>query len=126
MKETILLYNFKEKYREKQITALLAAMKFEVKTVPEKGYNMPIGYQAGAPGVMPFGGEYEGEELPDEMLVMAGLTREQVDQVLAGFRKSGLKRVEYKAVLTQTNQYWNAFQLFDELKREHEAFQQNS
>ena len=62
-----------------------------------------------------------GKAFPDELLVMAGLSSHQMNQLLQGFRRKKIPPVELKAVLTASNGGWNAYQLRDELKREHEA-----
>lgn len=60
---------------------------------------------------------YEGEELADEMMVFAGVTGSHLDQILFMMRKKGMKRIDYKAVLTDTNSQWTVPELFKELKR---------
>lgn len=64
------------------------------------------------------------DELSDEMLVMAGFTSRQVDQLILAFRKKGVGFVPYKAVLTPVNSTWDVRKLFDEIKKEHEAMRQ--
>ena len=49
---------------------------------------------------------------------MAGLTSKQVDTVILALRKTGAGRIDYKAVLTPTNQSWNALTLYGELAKE--------
>lgn len=53
---------------------------------------------------------------------MAWLSSRRVDQVLAALRKAGVGRINYKAVITPENQYWDCRKLYEELKKEHEAF----
>ena len=55
------------------------------------------------------------------MLVMAGLTSHQMNQLLQGMRRKKIPPVELKAMLTATNGSWNAYQLHKELSLEHEA-----
>ena len=62
---------------------------------------------------------YEGEELADEMMVFAGVTGDHLDQILFMMRKKGMKRIDYKAVLTDTNSQWTVPELFKELEKEH-------
>lgn len=54
-------------------------------------------------------------------LVMAGLASGRVDAVIYALRKGGVGRVDYKAVLTPVNQFWDAIKLYEEIAREHEA-----
>ena len=65
---------------------------------------------------------YEGEGFGEEMLVICNLTDAQMDQMLAYFRKEGI-RIALKAALTPTNMSWSSIELHDELVREHEAVQ---
>ncbi len=58
-------------------------------------------------------------ELSGELLLMAGLSSQRVDQVLRAIRKAGLS-LPYKAVLTAANQSWNVWKLFQEIKEEHQ------
>lgn len=122
MKASILLYNFQDKSRKEQLKRMLLVQHLAIKEIAKEDYLDPIGFHAGAEGIEPSENKYEGEELDGEMMIFAGMTGEQVDSVLMGFRKHKLPRVNYKAVLTPTNQFWNAVELFQELKREHEAF----
>ncbi|NLL75821.1 MAG: DUF3783 domain-containing protein [Clostridiales bacterium] len=123
MKPTVLLYNFQDKIRKDQIKRILLVQHLAIKEIPKEEYSNPIGFYAGVKEIAASEDKYEGEELGDEMMVFAGLTGEQIDNVLAAFRKNKLQRVNCKAVLTPINQFWNAIHLFEELKREHEAFQ---
>ena len=64
--------------------------------------------------------KYDGDGLAGELLLMAGLSSPQVDLVLRAIRKSGAGPIPYKAVLTPSNQNWDALKLFQEIKAEHE------
>ena len=59
----------------------------------------------------------EGEELADEMMVFAGVTGSHLDQILFMMRKKGMKRIDYKAVLTDTNSQWTVPELLKNWKR---------
>lgn len=124
MKETILLFQF-DKARQQKLLRCLLPLKIRVKSVEACDFGKPIGYLAGIRELEnagpETGGEQEEQALSDEMLVMAGLTSPQIDQVLTAIRRSGIGFIPYKAVLTATNQSWDAFALLAELKREHEA-----
>ena len=143
MKETILLFQFEETKRRKLAMALMP-LRVRVKAVEPGEYGQPIGYLAGVKGIGPVEAEAakpsgepdpqteaakpsgkpdpqaEEAKLEAEFLVMAGLSGSRVDQVLAAIRKSGAGPIPYKAVLTTTNQNWDAYALLAELRREHE------
>ncbi|MBP5295576.1 MAG: DUF3783 domain-containing protein [Lachnospiraceae bacterium] len=59
----------------------------------------------------------------EEMLVFCGFASDDLDRFLEGFRLTGVPRVDLKAVLTQYNADWTPEKLFEELKKEHEAFE---
>lgn len=120
MRETVLLFNFTDREKRNKVTRTLFPLKLKIKEIEKKDYLQPIGYLAGNKEISPFEGEYEGEELEGEMLVMAGLTSDRIDMVLKALRRSGAGSIPYKASMTPTNQHWNPVQLFKEIKEEHE------
>ena len=56
----------------------------------------------------------------EEMLVMKGFTGRQIDEMIMRFRKEKLKKINLKAVLTDTNQTWDSMPLYENLRDEHE------
>lgn len=60
-------------------------------------------------------------DLAGEMIVMAGLSGARMEQVLQALRKAGVLKSCLKAVLTDTNRFWNAFKLYEELKSEYDT-----
>lgn len=118
----------------------LLPLRMKVKEVLPEDYGKPVGYLAGLKEFAPkaekdnmerlqgegeshiedISGQTSFQEFPGEMMVMAGLVGGRIDQVLRAVRKSGIS-VPYKAVLTAANQTWNAWELFSEIKKEHET-----
>lgn len=121
MKATVLLFNFSDRTRALKIKRGLMPLGFRVKEIQKADYLQPIGYHAGDKTVQPVAQVYDGEELLDEMLVMAWLGSGDLDRILSAIRRQGLGRINYKAMLTPTNRHWNALMLFEEIKKEHEA-----
>lgn len=119
MKASVLLFNFTDKSRVQSITRALLPLGIRITIVKKDDYLQPLGYLAGVKEIAPTEEIYQGEDLAEEMLLMAGIVGPMVDQVLMALRKSGIGRINYKAVLTLTNQYWNAIQLYEELIKEH-------
>lgn len=123
MKETVLLINFKNDSRLREIQMLLFLMKIKMKLVEQKDYLQPVGALVGVDGIELAEALYEGDTLEREMMVLAGFSDNRLNQLLYLMKKSKIRRVDYKAVVTETNQHWNIIDLYAELKREHEAFQ---
>ncbi len=128
MRECILLFQF-EQAKQRKLAAQLMMARFKVKAVGPEEMGLPVGYLAGNKEILPQ--EDEGEAVFDdsrlldgEMLVMAGITPARMNVVLQAIRKAGIGPVPYKAIVTETNQYWKASDLFEELKKEHEAMKE--
>ena len=80
--------------------------------------SAPIGAAA---GVLPaVAGRTEGLPPAAPMLILCGLTEARLDLLLDSLRAAGL-RFPFKAVLTETNQYWTPGELYAHLSAEREA-----
>lgn len=121
MKETILLYGFQDGERLTKTKKALLPLEMRIKQVQPCDYSQPVGYMAGLKEIPGADSPYEGPEFEKEMMVMAGLLSKRVDAVIYALRKAGVGRIDYKAVLTPTNQLWDALKLYEEIAREHEA-----
>lgn len=147
MKETVLLYNFTDKGRAMKVKQALLPLGFRLKVVDPKDYLKPVGMLAGVKGMEETGQGTEerfagsgatdtvvagtddseandGIGFSDEMILMAGFTSAQIDALIKALRRRGVGKIDYKAVLTETNKDWNSFQLYEEIKKEHEAMSQ--
>lgn len=140
MRETILLFHFTDKDRRNKLMRALLPLRMKVKEILPEDYGKQMGYLAGLkefttqeekdfvkqlqtegqPHMEDISAQNPSQEFPGEMMVMAGLGGGRIDQVLRAVRKSGIS-VPYKAVLTAANQTWNAWELFAEIKKEHET-----
>lgn len=121
MKETILLYGFRDGERLAKVKRALLPLGMRIKQVQPCEYSQPIGYLAGVKEIAGTKTVYEGQEFEKELMVMAGLLSRHVDAVIYALKKAGVGRIDYKAVLTPTNQFWDAVKLYEEIAREHEA-----
>ena len=83
MKETVLLYGFKDQERLKKVKRALLPLGLRMRTV--------------------------------------GPASAQVDAVIHALYRSGVGRIDYKAVLTSVNQFWDGEKLYEEIAREHEV-----
>ena len=120
MKETILLYHFTDEERLSKVKRALIPLGIRLKAVKKEDYLQPVGYLAGVKEIGPKDSVYEGGDFESEMMLMAGLSSSRVDAVILALRKAGAGRVEYKAVLTPTNQFWDSVTLYEEIRKEHE------
>lgn len=125
MKPTILIFNINDKVRFGNMIRALLPLGIRIRKINKNEYLQPIGYLAGAKDLQPVEEEYRGEELEDEMMLMIVPGNSYIDKILLAFRKAKISSVSYKAILTETNKHWNALQLFEELKKEHEKMNGN-
>ena len=124
MRETVLLFNIKEKKRVQELQMICISLRIRVRLVKKEEYFQPVGALAGMKEIEETGQIYDGEELADEMMVFAGVTGSHLDQILFMMRKKGMRRIDYKAVLTDTNCQWTVPELYKELEKEHATMHQ--
>lgn len=115
---TVLLYNL-DTEKGRKIKALCLTLKLRARSVAQEDFSQPLDSVLGL--VPRQESSQEEERFSDELLVMAGLSSRQMNQLLQGFRRKKIPPVELKAVLTAANGGWNAFQLCRELRLEHQA-----
>lgn len=121
MTPTVLLYNL-DSEKGRKIKALCLTLRLRARSVAPEDFGRTLtSVLAPEDGREP---AQEGQPFSDELLVMAGLTSRQMNDLLQGFRRKKISPVELKAVLTPTNSQWNAFQLREELARERQAMLQ--
>lgn len=122
MNGTILIYNVKDLGKRGLLQAALTPLGHRLVYVDRKDYLKPVGTLAGEKMFFTVDRVYEGPELSDTMLVMAGLDGGQVDGVLRALKQSGAGSIPLKAVLTDTNKFWTSLMLYEELEKEHREF----
>ncbi|SHO51367.1 DUF3783 domain-containing protein [Anaerocolumna xylanovorans] len=119
MKEKVLLFNIPLREKRLKIGRALLPLNIAVKAIERKEYGQSIGYLAGYKDMPETREIYDGEELEGEMVIMAGLSGGRTEMVLAALRKAGVQKTCLKAVLTDTNRFWNAKALYEELGKEY-------
>ena len=115
--EKILIYQVKEKEAVKQ---LLAPMKIRLEEIEAADLRQSIGDLAeGKRNVLtaPFTGNAPQESL----MVFCGVNEKHFDKILFALRQKQIP-IDYKAVLTPTNQKWSVLMLFLELAKEKNSF----
>ena len=117
--ETVLLYNIpNDKSRKLRMLMVRMGMRFRV--VDPTDYDKPIGLLAGIKDATLENPEAEVQTFQDEMMIMRGFSSSRLDAFLQGMRKAGIEKINYKAIVTPTNMRWNSWQLYLEIKEEHE------
>lgn len=115
----VLMYNFKEDSRTRQITRYLNISGISYKMISVTEYLHPLGYLFKLPGFSPSTQFNLGGNFTEEMLVMNQFSPEQQTAFLNFFHTNRLEPVSLKAVLTPVTCHWNSLKLHDELSKEH-------
>lgn len=126
-KKEMVLYYCPEKDSQKgnntriaMLKSVLVRMGIRIKNITPDQTGQTIGYLAGIEGF----GELPVSECPEveeEILVMKNFSNRRIDELLIGLKRSGVSKIALKAVITDTNSKWNFYDLYQELKKEHET-----
>ena len=117
--ETVLLYNCSGPQWSK-LRQVFVMQKLRMKAVEPGQYGLPLTQ------LLEGSDEAAGveEEFSDPMLVFCSLTGPKLDQLLGAMKRAKLPPIPLKAVLTPSNREWTSQQLWQELRREHQAMQE--
>lgn len=128
MKEMVLYYTPEQSPKVAKLKGVLVRMGVRIKNITPDQVTQQVGYLAGLDGYK--AQEWpEGEELPvigEEVLVMHRFGSRRIDELLLNLRKAGVPKIELKAIVTESNCPWTFYQLYEELKEEHEKMQETS
>ena len=127
VKKEIVLYYCPEKDIQKgndsriaKLKAVLVRMGIRIKNITPDQTGQTVGYLAGIEGFE----ERPSAEYPlveEEILVMKNFSSRKIDELLMNLRRSGVSKIALKAVITDTNSKWSFYELYQELKKEHET-----
>ena len=117
MQKIILAYNFTPE-RLQALKLICMMLRTQLRAVAREEL-LQVGYLAGLSEVASVSEAYSGDEGQEEMLLMCGFSRQDLDRLLAAIKKGKLRQVALKAMLTSTNCTWSGLQLLQELSQEH-------
>lgn len=120
MKKLVLLYNFSGE-RLSGVKRSLVPLKAAAKEVDKALYGEKLGYLLGIEGYTASGAS--AENFDEELLVMSGFDRQDIDELIRFLRKYGVGRVALKAIVTNTNIDWSSSELYYAVKADHEEMQ---
>jgi len=121
-RERALLYNLSASTdKGARIRRILTGLGIQVIDIKPEQLGQTLGHCAGISGYGPTGGSYEGEPFIEDVLIMAALSDEKINQLLAQIRQSGTGSVSLMAVVTEHNRSWPLVRLFTELRSERQV-----
>ena len=99
MQKIILAYNFTPE-RLQALKLICMMLRTQLRAVARAELLQPVGYLAGLPEMASVSEAYSGDEGQEEMLLMCGFSRQDLDRLLAAVKKGKLRQVALKAMLT--------------------------
>lgn len=122
MGETVLYYNPGNAPKPAVMKSVLVRMGVRIKNIREEQLGETIGSLLGIEKKEKTEGAASAGPLEEQMLVLYRFSGNRLDQLLYGLRKAGVPKIELKAVVTEQNSRWTMYELYEELKKEREAF----
>lgn len=141
MGETVLYYHPEGKPPSSRMTGVLFRMKIRIRKVGLEEIRETVGFLAGMKGFEKRDATAFSEQdaatpepdergdgpagaplaIEDEMLVLSNISSSRLNELLAQFKRAGVPRINLKAMVTPTNCKWSFYELYREIKEEHEA-----
>ncbi|MCC8065830.1 MAG: DUF3783 domain-containing protein [Clostridiales bacterium] len=125
-RETVLYYSPDKGTKVRKVKSVLVRLGIRIKNITPDQFDEQVGTLAGLEeftGKRQVISENEEEartgEISEELLVLCNFTESSLDRLLRELRKSNAT-VALKAVLTETNSAWSFYELYQEVRREHE------
>ena len=118
----IFLYNLHTPKGE-AIEQLCTKLHIKCRHIDPRDYLERLGFITGNKKFERIGIHFTGNAFDDEMMLLKNFEGNTLDLFLEAYRKAGITPIILKAALTPTNIHWNTLQLYEELAREHRAFE---
>lgn len=141
-REMVLYYSPNKDAKTRKVKSVLVRLGIRIKNITEEQFGEQVGTLA---GLMEFVGKRSKEAsqpeltekqqdgigknelsdaetlvIPEEVLVLCNFSEAGLDRLLRELRKSSAS-VALKAILTETNCAWSFYELYQEVRREHES-----
>lgn len=118
-KEQVLYYYAQENEDVTRAKMVFTLLGVRIKRVPAEQFGRTVGVLAGILEEDPEASA-PAEAPADDIMVFCGFSEKRLDLLLSYFRKVGISKASYKAMLTPTNALWTMEALYRELQRERE------
>ena len=128
MKETVLYYTPQSTKQSRTLKGILVRMGIRIRNISPQQVNQTVGMLAGVP-------EFEekadtvkaspSQSIPEEVLILHQFSEQRLDALLLALRKANV-RIALKAIVTEQNCSWTFYQLYEEIRQEHEKMHQNA
>lgn len=117
---TVLYYNPQKPAYLTRLKGILVQMGVRIRIISDLQTCQKVGFLAGINGFEEQPKAEAQPVIPHEMLVMEGFNATSMDRLFAAMRRAKIPGIALKAVVTPTNAGWTFYELYEELKKEHE------
>ena len=127
MKETVLYYTPQPTKQSRTLKGILIRMGIRIRNISPQQVNQTVGMLAGVPGFEEKADAVKAspsQSIPEEVLVLHQFSEQRLDALLLALRKANV-RIALKAIVTEQNCGWTFYQLYEEIRQEHEKMHQN-
>ena len=128
MKETVLYYTPQPTKQSHTLKGILVRMGIRIRNISPQQVNQTVGMLAGVPGFEEKADAVKAspsQSIPEEVLVLHQFSEQRLDALLLALRKANV-RIALKAIVTEQNCGWTFYQLYEEIRQEHEKMHQNA
>lgn len=149
-KELVLYYTPEKSADDQKLKGVLVRLGIRIRNITPDQIYQKVGYLAGLPGFEEepdteskeaelketgrkeagqkaaeqqeegFSGGNVPAQIPEKVLVLHGFGERKLNEMLNQFRKAKVPPIALKAVLTEHNCGWSFYELYQELRQEHE------
>lgn len=120
----VLLFNFSGD-RLTKVSSAVEAINAKVLLIKENDCGQQLGYLIGTEGYN-YNINAPYEHFSDELLIMSGFNRDDINELIQTLRISGAGRVALKAIITPVNINWSIPQLYKAVKADHDEMSRKS
>lgn len=121
MSKMLLLYSYPNEDIRK-ISQLCLEQNMECKKIPKGRFLQTIGAHIGLMGHETISGRYEGDDLPEPVMIFSGVASGELDKICDLLGDLNIRQ-GIKAIATPHNVSWTIIDLYGELAREREEIE---
>ncbi len=119
-KELVLYYTPEKSDADRLLKGVLVRMGIRIRNIAPEQTSEKVGALAGLPGYEEQKEEGEAPVIPEKMLVLHGFGQQKLQELLGGLRKAKIPPIPMKAMVTEHNAGWTLYELYQEIRKEHE------
>ena len=119
-KELVLYYTPEKSDADRLLKGVLVRMGVRIRNLTPEQTGEKIGALAGLAGCEEQTDAPEAPAIFEKMLILHGFSQQRLQELLAGLRKAKVPPIPLKAMVTEHNADWTLYELYQEIRKEHE------